>query len=43
MEEVKGCFVCYVVYVEELGDGCLWVCEGLVVGSRVVVEGGLLL
>jgi len=31
------------VQAEELGDGRLWVREGLAAGSRVVVEGGLLL
>lgn len=43
VEEGKGRFVRHAVHAEELGDGRLWVREGLPVGSRVVVEGGLLL
>nr|WP_241898038.1 efflux RND transporter periplasmic adaptor subunit [Stenotrophomonas maltophilia] len=43
VEEAKGRFVRHAVHAEELGDGRLWVREGLAAGSRVVVEGGLLL
>ncbi|MBA0279561.1 efflux RND transporter periplasmic adaptor subunit [Stenotrophomonas maltophilia] len=43
VEEGKGRFVRHAVHAEELGDGRLWVREGLAAGSRVVVEGGLLL
>lgn len=43
VEEGKGRFVRRAVHAEELGDGRLWVREGLAAGARVVVEGGLLL
>lgn len=43
VEEDKGRYVRHAVHAEELGDGRLWVREGLAAGSRVVVEGGLLL
>ncbi len=43
VEEDKGRYVRHAVHAEELGDGRLWVRDGLAVGSRVVVEGGLLL
>lgn len=43
MEEAKGRFARRAVRAEELGDGRLWVREGLAQGARVVVEGGLLL
>ncbi len=43
VEEGKGRFVRHAVHAEELGDGRLWVREGLATGARVVVEGGLLL
>ena len=43
VEEGKGRYVRHAVHAEELGDGRLWVRDGLAAGSRVVVEGGLLL
>ncbi len=43
VEEGKGHYARRAVQAEELGDGRLWVREGLPAGSRVVVEGGLLL
>nr|WP_254051113.1 efflux RND transporter periplasmic adaptor subunit [Stenotrophomonas sp. ESTM1D_MKCIP4_1] len=43
VDEGQGHYVRHVVQAEELGDGRLWVREGLASGSRVVVEGGLLL
>ena len=43
VEEAKGRFARHAVHAEELGDGRLWVREGLAQGARVVVEGGLLL
>ncbi|WMJ69366.1 efflux RND transporter periplasmic adaptor subunit [Stenotrophomonas sp. 24(2023)] len=43
VDEGKGHYVRHAVNAEELGDGRLWVRDGLAVGTRVVVEGGLLL
>lgn len=43
VDEGKGHYVRRAVSAEELGDGRLWVREGLAAGTRVVVEGGLLL
>ncbi|WP_367382410.1 efflux RND transporter periplasmic adaptor subunit [Stenotrophomonas cyclobalanopsidis] len=43
VDEGKGHYARRAVQAEELGDGRLWVREGLAAGSRVVVEGGLLL
>jgi len=43
VDEGKGLYARRAVQAEELGDGRLWVREGLAAGSRVVVEGGLLL
>ncbi|KAF1016945.1 MAG: Cobalt-zinc-cadmium resistance protein CzcB [Stenotrophomonas maltophilia] len=43
VDEGKGRYVRHDVHADELGDGRLWVREGLAAGTRVVVEGGLLL
>lgn len=43
VDEGKGRYARRSVQAEELGDGQLWVREGLAAGNKVVVEGGLLL
>lgn len=43
VDEGKGRFARRTVQAEELGQGRLWVGEGLAAGARVVVDGGLLL
>ena len=43
VEEAEGRYVRRKVQAEELGQGRLWVAEGLNAGARVVVDGGLLL
>lgn len=43
VDEGKGRYLRRDVHAEELGDGRLWIRDGLATGSRVVVEGGLLL
>lgn len=43
VDEGKGQFARRAVQAEELGQGRLWVGEGLATGARVVVDGGLLL
>ena len=43
VDEGKGRFARRSVQAEELGQGCLWVGQGLAAGARVVVDGGLLL
>jgi len=43
VDEGKGQFTRRAVQAEELGQGRLWVGQGLAAGARVVVDGGLLL
>lgn len=43
VDEGEGRYERRTVHAEELGQGLLWVSEGLAAGTRVVVDGGLLL
>jgi len=43
VDEGNGQFARRTVQAEELGQGRLWVGQGLPAGARVVVDGGLLL